>query len=334
LLKIKRFIFFLAILAGFISCEKDWNTLAPWEEKYAVYGTLNLKDTAQYIRINRVFRIEDNPHAYLNNPDSVNIIAEDFEVWMEDLLNGDPAGPLIVLSPAEDYPKDEGLFSTGHYKTFKTTEWLKAGHTYRLFVKHKKTGFIMSAVSTPLGLRTLDHAFHETRYTTVPQYKPEKIDYWGSLLPTQFDRMIQRLLYYEYTDTDTLMKILDWRPWVTKSNSLDSTQQLSDDYLMFIASQIPVKPHVSRKAVGVDKILILNDEELQLFIDLSSEQGSLHFDPGYTNFDRGIGIFASRYYYTFFAMLLKPQTIDTLVYGRYTKDLNFIDSFGNKNTSK
>lgn len=317
-----------------MACDKDWNTLAPWEEKYAVYGTLNLKDTAQYIRINRVFRIEDDPNTYLNNPDSVNIMASDFEVWMEDLLDGNPAGPPIVFSPSNDYSKEEGLFSTGHYQTFKTTEWLQVGHTYRLFVKHKKTGFIMSAGSRPLGLRTLEQSFKDNRYTTVPQYKPERLDYWGSLLPTQFDRMIQRLLYYEYTGTDTLMKILDWRPWITKSTSDDSTQQLTDDYLVYIASQIPVKPNVTRKAVGVDKILILNDEELQLFIDLSSEQGSLHFDPDYTNFDNGTGIFASRYYYTFFAMMLKPQTIDTLVYGRFTKGLNFIDTFGDKTTSK
>ncbi len=324
----------LLLLLFFSACEKEWNTLAPWEERYAVYGIINLKDTAQYIRISRIFAIEDDPAGYLENADSVNIQAEDFEVWMEDYLDDVKAGPDIIFHPSGDYLKEEGAFTGGHYQTFKTTQWLKVGHTYRLMVKNKLTGYTMTASVTPLGLRTLDQAFIETRYVTAPQYKPERIDYWKPLMPDQYDIMIQRLLYYEYSATDTVRKVLDWRPWLTKSTAEDTTEQLTDDYLKYIAASIPVKPGITRKAVGIDKVLILNDKELQLYIDIIEEQGSLHFDPVYTNFNRGTGLFASRYYYTFFGMLLKPRTLDTIAHGRFTKELGFLDSQGNQQNAQ
>ncbi len=328
----KLFVFTLLLPA----CEKDWGPVAPWEEMYAVYGTLNLKDTAQYIRINRVFSANDDLSNYYQHADSVNIVAADFEVWMEAYSDGQIAGPNIIFNPSSDYIKDDGLFATGHYNTFKTIERLKVGYEYKLFVKHKKTDYIMSATTDLLGLRTLDQAFKEMRYTNVTQYKPEAIDYWGSLRPGQFEKTIQRLLYYEYTPTDTFQKVLNWRPWLDaqKNGSKDTAVQLTNDYLKYIAENIPVNPNVQRKAVGVDKILILNSEELQLFIELTSQQGTLHYDPGYTNFDRGTGIIASRYYYTYFGMLLNPVSVDSLVYGRFTKHLGFIDSWGNQSKDK
>jgi hypothetical protein len=126
-------------------------------------------------------------------------------------------------------------------------------------------------------------------------------------------------------------KILDWRPWLEfyAQYKDDSTQQFADSYYEFIGSNIPNSPNVRRIAVGVDKLLIVNSEELQLFIDLGSSSGSLHYNADYTNFDKGTGFLGFRYYYTFFAIELKAETLDSLALGRFTGNLNFADSQGN-----
>lgn len=327
----KRLLSFITLFFLLTACEKDWNTLEKWEELYAVYGTLNLKDTAQYVRINRVFASAGDPHLFLQQSDSVNVNPQDFEVTLEQWQDGSPVGQPFVMYPSKDYPKEAGDFTSDNYWVFKTNHRLVIDSEYRLQVKNTTTGYEMAAIAATFGRRTLHQSFLEKRYYNITQYKAEKLDYDGSLAPDQFEKMVQRFLYLEITPADTIEKILDWRPWLDhlKQGDDDSTQQFTDDYFKFIGSSIPVMPDVKRIAVGVDKLLIVNSEELQLFIDLGETGTSLHYNPDYTNFNRGTGIFESRYYYTFFAIQLRPETLDSIAMGRFTKDLNFSDSQGN-----
>lgn len=327
----KKLLFFMIMLYLLPSCQKDWNTLEPWEELYAVYSTLNLKDTAQYVRINRIYATEDNPYDYAHVADCVNVMAQDFEVTLQRWQEGIMVDPPLFLHPSSDHAKEEGIFATANYLTFKTTERLMIDSDYQLRIRNTSTGYEMTARASTFGRRTLHQSFLEKRYFNITQYKPERLDYDGSLMPDQFEKMVQRLLYFEITPTDTIEKILDWRPWLEYYGNYksDSTQQFADHYYEFIRDNIPVNPIVKRIAVGVDKLLILNSEELQLFIDLGESQGTLHYNPEYTNFDRGTGILEFRYYYTFFAIELEPETRDSLALGRFTRELNFADSQGN-----
>ncbi len=329
----KRWFSLISLLFFLAACEKDWNTLEKWEELYAVYGTFNLKDTAQYIRVSRVFASDDNPHDYVQVADCVNVDNGVLEVTLEHWQDGLMSGPPILMHPSQDFTKEEGEFASEQYATFKTTKRLQIDSEYRLRIRNSASGFEMMATVPTFGRRTLHQSFLEKRYFNITQYKPERLDYDGPLTPDQFEKMVQRFLYHEITSTDTIEKILDWRPWLEHYSyyKSDSTQQFTDVYFEYIRDNIPANPNVKRVAVGVDKLLIVNSEELQLSIDLGATQGSLHYNPDYTNFDRGTGIIGFRYYYTFFAIQLKPETIDSLAVGRFTKDLNFADAQGNWN---
>jgi len=326
-----RFVVAVSIWLFLISCEKEFNVITEKQEAYAVYCLLNLKDSAQYVRINRVFLSADDPAQYLQDPDSVNIRAEDFKVTLQPFLEG-AAENIILLNPTSDYPKDNGLFSTSHYQTFKTGISLKQDRTYRLTIRNVVTGYEMTAESDLLGRRTIENTFKETRYYDINQYDPEPIDYDGDLSPGQWDKIIQRFLYYEYVDNKVLMKYVDWRrEWMKDGESVSDTAeyQLSEEFLRYIAENIKYDTTVKRKAIGVDKMMLINDEELTIYIDFTEDQSSGHYIPDLSNFDQGTGILASRYYYTYFAMKLRKTTIDTLAYGRFTGHLRFADSQGN-----
>lgn len=327
---IKRIISVLILVLLLVACEKDWNTLEKWEELYVVYGTFNLKDTAQYIRINKVFTTNNNPYDLISVADCVHISSSDFKVELEQWQDGNKIGPSIPMNPSIDYQKEGGDFSIENYAVFKTTHRLVYDSEYKLRIKQLNTGYEMSAVIKTFGRRTLHQSFLEKRYFNSAQYKPEPLDYNGSLIPTQFEKMIQRLLYLEIIADDTLERVLDWRPWLDhyKQSAEDTVLQLNDDYFTYISEQIPVNQNIKRIAVGVDKLLILNCVELELFMDLSSANSSLHYNPEYSNFNRGAGFVGFRYYYTSFAMDLKDETLDSLSFGRYTKELNFADAQG------
>jgi hypothetical protein len=328
----KRFIFLIGFFVLLLSCEKEWNALEPWEENYAVFSSLNLKDTAQYVRINRLFHSEDNPNFYTQVPDSVHVHPQDFEVYLEHWKDGTLAGNPIIFYPSNDFQKEDGNFTKEGYFVYKTTQRLAIDSEYKLMIRNIRTGFQMEATAPTFGRRTLHQSFLEKRYFHIAQYKPERLDYSGNLMPDQFEKMVQRLLYLEISPTDTIEKILDWRPWLyhlglEQKNS--DTAQFTDAYFEYIGECIPAKAGVKRLAVGVDKLLIVNSEELDLFIDLSNTGSTLYYDPNYTNFSRGAGFFGFRYYYTFFAIELADITLDSLAQGSFTKHLNFADSEGN-----
>ena len=321
----------ISIFCCLFSCQKEFTVTSEKQESYAVYCILNLKDSAQYVRINRIFLSSDDPAQYFQAPDSVNIHTEDFEVSLQPFTEGNPEN-IILLHPSEDHQKEDGLFSTLNYKTFKTSQYLLPNRIYQLSIRNLMTGFEMHAETGLLGSRTIENTFKETRYFDINQYYPELIDYDGDLTPGQWDRIIQRFLYYEYSGDKVMMKYVDWRRDSEKSAEAimdTAAYQLSDEFLQYLAAQIQPDSLVKRKAVGVDKILVLNDVMLTTYIDYTEDQSSGHYIPQLTNFDLGTGILASRYYYTYFAMKLKKQTIDTLAYGRFTGDLRFADSQGN-----
>jgi hypothetical protein len=318
-------IFSLAICIFLLSCQKDFSVVTDKGESYAIYSLLNLKDSANYVRINRIYISDDDPEQYIDDPDSVNIRAEDFQVTLQPYQSED-AEEIIVLNPSNDYIKDQGPFAIAHYQTFKTTQQLQPGQNYLLTVRNKLTGFEMHAETHLLGSRTIEYSFKEVRYTTVNQYVPELLDYNGDLGPGQWDKRIYRFLYYEFSGNETRMKYVDWRiDYDTDTSEAKSTSvcQLSDDFLKYLAAEIKADTSVSRKAVGVDKMIFLNDDALTVYIAVHEEQSSGHYIPDFTNFDKGTGILASRYYYTSFAMKLKNETLDSLAYGRFTGNLGF-----------
>ena len=315
----------------FFSCQKEFTVTTDKQESYAAFCLLNLKDSSQYVRINRIFLSSDDPAQYIQNPDSVNIHPEDYEVAIQPYLEG-VAEDIILLYPSEDYEKEEGLFAGNGYQLFKTNQSLQPDRVYFMTIRNIITGFEMKAETGLLGRRTIENTFKETRYYDINQYTPELIDYDGDLNPGQWDKIIERFLYYEYAGHEVRMKYVDWRDPMMKKHGMHNdtaAYQLSDEFLKYLAQEIPEDTSVKRKAVGLDKMLVLNDEALAIYIDFSEDQSSGHYIPDLTNFDEGTGILASRYYYTYFAMKFRKQTHDTLAYGRFTRHLRFSDGNGN-----
>jgi len=329
-MKIKFTLLFL-IIATLYSCEDDFVSTAEWKEQYAVYCTLNIKDTAQYARVNRIFLTSGDPYSSVIVADSVNVDTSVIQVVLQ-WEGGDKPVDSIILRPSTDFQKEDGTFATSNYYTYKTDELIDPDFDYKLVVRNIQTGYSMTGKTEILGSRNLEYAFKESKYFSSSQYSnyAEQLpDYNGSLLPNQFDKRITRLLYYEYTDTDTLMKVLDWRPYydsATFKNTNDN--QLPVEFYKYMGENIPVNPDIKRRAVAVDKMLVINDEELEIYIQMSNSANSSHYNPSYSSYDKGAGIFACRYYYTFFGMKLKDATLHEISWGQYTTDLRFADENG------
>lgn len=313
------------------SCEKDPD-IAEWKEISVVYAVINLKDTVQYLRINRVYSApQDDPSPYTQINDSVNYPQELFDVYLEEIQNGYPVGEPVKYE-AVDRQKEPGMFSNASNCVFRTNMPIKKNARYRLKVVNKKTGHIAYGSASVMGKVTIEESFEWERAFFRVNYVAEPMsEYEGTLDPKEHDHYIVRFLYWENKNGVTSSRYVDWIPTIDQLKSLnndDTLYQMFDAYWEYLASQIEVDPGVKRQARGIDYMLSLPGEELQTYITVYGQATNPHFYPDYTNMSEGAGVFGSKYYWTYFGMKLQKRTIDTISWGRHLYHHRFSDSRG------
>lgn len=318
------------VLITVFSCEKDLE-VAEWKEVSVIYAVINLKDSVQYLRINRMFTAPGTaPHEVMQVNDSVNYPHELFEAFLEEYRNNELYGEPIAYIPAER-PKVPGLFANQSNCVFKVNVPINNTSTYKLKVINKETGQIATAETEVLGSMNLEESFIWERAYFRVNYVAENLQYDGSLDPYDHPNYIVRFLYWESKNGLTSHKYVDWFPTFDPLKSIsgdDTSFQLFDDYYRYLSEQIPVDPAVKRKARGVDYMLAIPGKQLQNYITVTSQPTNPHFYPDYSNITGGEGVFGSKYFYTYFGMALKKRTIDTISWGKHLINHRFADANG------
>jgi hypothetical protein len=322
---------FLIIALIAIACEKV-ELKAPYQEIPVVYCILNPKDSTQYVRINRMYYCDD-AYAFPQNPDSVTYPFGEWEVYLEQWRNDQIIAEPVYFAPTHGLPKEPGTFATDNHVLYFSTEPLLTKCEYVLKCRNKKSGLELEARASSLGKYNYVTVSDDRRTYHAASYFPEQMNYHGSLFFQNYEHRITRFYYQEIRDDSLRYLYVDWFP---RENPLliaplkdDSTEgQFSDDYYRYLSECIPVDPDVKRVAVGVDKMFSIANEELFTYINLYTNNDIYYFVPDFTNITNGKGIFSCRYHYTYFGQKLRPETIDTISFGKYLKNHRFADSQG------
>ena len=147
-------------------------------------------------------------------------------------------------------------------------------------------------------------------------------------------QQLTRFLYIEMSQTDTTDKYIEYvheyNTFDSLSNNFEEQDFLGDDFLLrFIQHEIPEKENVRRIAVGVDFMIHLADSNLLIYQTVGDPESTYLYTPEFNNITNGgVGLFASRYKLTLFGKALKPEELDSISLGHYTRKLNFADSWG------
>jgi hypothetical protein len=319
----------LIILLFSMSCETDLE-MAGYKEMTIVYALINIKDSAQYIRINRGFSTSGDPGNFTQVNDSVNYPQDAFEVFLEEYHGDEIVGEPVQYIPV-DRQKEPGMFSNESNCVYKTNIPIHDGSKYRLRVIDRNTGREIWGEAMAFGGVTLEESFYWERAFYRVNYPAEKLPHYeGSLDPYDHEHYIMRFLYWEYKDGKTFHKYVDWLPGQDPLKAIeeDTAYQLFDEYYKYLSEQIPLDQSIKRRARGVDYMLALPGKELQNFIQVYEQPTNPHFFPDYTNLHEGEGIFGSKYGYTYFGLKFKKRTIDTISWGQYLVHHRFADSNG------
>jgi hypothetical protein len=152
-----KFIFScLAVVAAVVllsACSEKFDVAAPYKSITVVYGILDRRDTAHYVRIQKAFMDQDKSALVMATvPDSS--FDNDLEVRVAKInMRNDFVESYITLNRidlnAEGYQKPSGTFFNTPNYAYKFKGDLDPNFYYRLLIKHRSTGNVDSA-ETPI----------------------------------------------------------------------------------------------------------------------------------------------------------------------------------------
>jgi hypothetical protein len=147
----QSFIICIVTLLALTGCSTKFDTAAPYQNITIVYGLLDQRDTAHYIRIQKTF-LSQTLSAYNIEKVSDSSFYPQLNVVMKVINNGAVVGNPIVLTRIdlnlEGYKKDTGAFFTTPNYAYKFKDALNPINTYRLVITNPVTGVVDSAETT------------------------------------------------------------------------------------------------------------------------------------------------------------------------------------------
>ncbi len=325
----KSFLLFYVFILFFTSCETDFNINAKWKEVPIVYGILNQNDSIHYIKINKAFLGDESALVMAKIPDSSSYGAN-IKAFIIAYKNG-AFFDSIPLDTVTINNKDTGLFYYPSQLVYKTSIILNESYYYKVYFKNIKTLKEFSSDSISLvqsqGFR-IERPFGSTiNFNGLPPYEPKlqfKTTKYGKRYQVSF------CFYYSEKDLNTGIsteKYVSWNLGEIKTENIEGNEPVEisygEQFYSNLQSKIKLAENVQRKSVKIEAIVYVAGSDLSTYMDVNSPSGSIVQErPQYSNIRGGFGVFSSRcdLRKTF---LLDANALDSLVTGRYTKNLHF-----------
>ena len=323
----KHFTLLVAIILLF-SCDNELNVIEEARDIPIVYGFLSSSDSTQYIRVERAFvdkeisalELAKNPDS-LYYPTSVSVSIRDLNsqtIYQAERINGNEEG----------LQREDGVFVSEPNILYKIGSDVKIeeDHDYEFILNRGDEQDLVTATTNIVGTTSM--------IRPNPVVNDPKIDF-ASANATQFkwrqadNAVIYDLIltfnYRERTeDTQYEPKSLVWE--LAKGLTIEEHAQRGSEFFSVLAASVEKNPELIRRFEDITIDVVSGNQQLLEYIRIIEANlgiTSTQDIPTYTNLSEGRGIFASRNTYTFPGIGLSNGTIDSLINGSVTKDLNF-----------
>ncbi len=330
----KRIFVGVIIAFTFFACNNEVDLNGEWRDVPVVYGLLDAKQDTQFIRINRAFLSDENVFITAQKMDSIIYPVNILNVTVEE-YNNNILTRTIVFDTITANPKNPGIFAQEPNRVYFSTETLNDQREYVLRITNNETGREITA-RTPM-ISGLLFQTPPNQVSLIPTpiefYNLGGTGYTIRWRSARNGKIYQPEIVFNYEETIngvTTPKVMRW----TFGNQFSSTTNPGetmdlridpDAFYKAVQNQIPVNPDAVRKIGLLEVVIYVGSEELYNYIILNQPSASIIQDrPLYSNIVDGIGVFASRTSFSRPNLTLGPFSRDSLIDGRFTKDLGFV----------
>ncbi|MBI3233137.1 MAG: hypothetical protein HYZ42_03715 [Bacteroidetes bacterium] len=289
----KKIVFLSLIIIGFQSCKNDIDVNAPWKETAVIFGLLDMGDSAQYIRVQRIYQNDGE--------DAIRIAQVGDSLYFDTVVveltakNGSSTVWVETLTEDNTIGKDTGMFANSPSVLYKTKRPLNYKYTYYIRVYSPKTGKEYTSSTYLVG--PADIVSRPARFV-ISSTRNYAFTIFAGLNAKAYDVKI-RFTYKDY-DSITLDSVEHTLDWIAISNMAVSQYDLYPSIVGrsmfdFLAYSIPTKSKIYRKLVACDFHFVGGGEELLNYININKPSlGIIQKKPEYTNVTNGLGLFSSR----------------------------------------
>ena len=356
---IRKTLLVLSLIALFTSCDNDLKIIADWKAVPAVYGILNAQDSVHYIKLNKAFLGQGDVMMMAQEFDSLHFSVDQVGIRLLEKEESDVPSQnganwqtrnTYELEPTNEFVRPEGVFSSPTQTIYKTTAPLNKDFYYALEVYRKSNDTIIAQTDGLIPILSPLSVINPNTYSPLvilPNSYVPKVE-WRSVSGGKMYELSMRFNYMEFPisgASDTLFKSIEINYPSIFSIDTDGGDNMSyplsyDQFLGFIAANIPDDPLVRRLVVGFDSSpigtgvsikhacldfsLSAAGEDLATYLLLNENSNSLVLDrPEYSNIENGVGILSSRTVKSVNGVKITNQTNDEIAKSEVTKHLNF-----------
>lgn len=319
----------VALLAG---CKNDFDVMADYQDITVVYGLLNQNDTAHYIKINKAYLGEGNAFLMADVADSVNYQVTDISARLEEYNNSTLTNTFPLTRTVNEIAKDTGLFASDANILYKTTATLNPQRTYKLVIDNNKTGKTITANTPMIDNLNVTNPQNNQLVNIVGNNNAQYTASFKSAKNALVYSMLIRFFYSDYNTAtnDSTVHSLDLTFPNLKSSNANGGETLlipvnPDALFQLLAANLGAPGiNIERHTNGMRFIFYAGGEDLSTYLDVNGPSNTLQQEkPEYTNINGGLGIFSCRYNKTVQNITLSPQSLDSLLNGRFTDQLGF-----------
>lgn len=329
-----RLIVAIAVLMCFLlSCDNDIDVVADYKTIPVVYGFIDNESDTNFVRIEKAFLGEgENANEVAQNPDSLYFDNIDVSLTKS---NGTQIALNRIDGAQIGRPRDAGVFADRpNYLYYFTEDQISLRDDDRVTLAIQENDRAIAEATTPMlgGTQLTSPIYDQDRPINFIEGDETRIGFKYSSAAGMYGIRIHFSFLEENDQGVFVPKTVTWN--VTDSGILTDgevrrTHRIDGgNFFRFLAAELDGGNNIQRVSQSLDLELILAGKELRTIRDIQlANQGITGSQelPVYTNIENGRGIFTGKSTFVQKGINLAPRTLDSLVNGRITADLNFIN---------
>jgi hypothetical protein len=318
-----RYAVILSAFFGFAACNDEISMIYPGPPVPVVYGVFDVNNPMHYIKLTKSFIGEEDPRELA--AEHGNMFYDSARVYLYRYSDTDRS----YFELKENLARNTGYFPSLPNEAFVLNKKLTAGY-YMVRIQLPEDGdtltarfAIIDALKVLLPKAGLKR-FYFYEDPTVFAWMPHP---GAGLYELSFILTYQESLKSGENQFRTLRFNRQLRPETLEvSTDRYVYRYYSDAFFASIGTQVPYNEEVEyRKALNLDIELTAADTTLARYINWYSMEIDDKNNPN-GNVAGAIGVIGSKYTVTFPGLSLSDRSQDSLIRGRYTRDLGFVSN--------